>query len=83
MNQTEKTSAVELSLYQSNRAFSALQGVAFLLRQTEGNGPNSWDGKPFEQLTNLLELIADHGEMASNGGLELAQQLSASNRKIA
>ena len=70
MNEQERLENIEQALYQSSQHFRALRSVAFILSQTEGKGPFEWSGPPMEDLTALIDVLAQRGVELSNEGLE-------------
>ena len=73
MSEQERIKAAEQAVYQANRTFQALRGVAFMLGQTEGRGPSEWTGEPLEDLGALLDVLAERGYEHTEAGLEELQ----------
>lgn len=85
MSEKERIEAAEQALYQSGKHFQALRSVGFLLGETQARGknPSEWAGQPIEDLSTLIDILAQHGVEHSDAGLEELQGIRMDRIKTA
>ena len=85
MSEKERIEAAEQAPYQAGKHFQALRSVRFLLGETQAQGknPSEWAGQPIEDLSALINILAQHGVDHADAGLEELQGIRIDRLKTA